>query len=492
MSKEITNQQYATLFSRRNPFFQRHVKIWEKSLDAYRGGSRYIKHALVKHISEIDIEFQERLLRAYYFNYPKHIAKIITQYVLAKRPERTDINDDIAEDFSRTGLRVDEVMRQFSTYLNICGVAWIMVDMPSFEGIKTKEQEINERLRPYAIALSPLDVLDWDYGDDMQLNWVLIKEYSFDNSNPLEEATKVEVRKLWTRFDCTIIKHNSSTGSYEHVNFEHNLGVVPLIQYIDTDGYGMDGGHFFEDVVRISDAILNNESEAQMNTVKQMFSMLVLPEDFISSATEYKEKKASESSTEDTTKLSHIIARSVAIWESAENKGISRYIAPTGADTNSIRSENQNLRKSLYEVVGLAVANNTKLVESAEAKAWDFQGVEQYLATRADILEQCEFRAWQLMSKWLPSIQEPTIQYNRNFSMLDLQISVSTLLELSTFNQDNEVYQKEIGKTAVQCLNRLRQLPQDKQEEIIKEIDNSDLSDWSNEPDLKVDEKNSR
>ena len=56
--------------------------------------------------------------------------------------------------------------------------------------------------------------------------------------------------------------------------------MVPLVELIEPDGFGIEANHWFEDVVRISDAILNNESEAQMNVVKQMFGMLVVSENF--------------------------------------------------------------------------------------------------------------------------------------------------------------------------------------------------------------------
>ena len=127
----------------------------------------------------------------------------------------------------------------------------------------------------------------------------------------------------------------------------------------------------------------------------------------------------------------------------------------------------------MFECVGLAVSKDTRMVESAEAKLWDFQNVEQYMRTRADVLEQCEYQAWELMNKWMPSIPLPTISYNRNFAVLDLQQSVQTLLDLSTFNPDSDEYQREVNRTAVVLLNRLRQLSQEKQESLVREIDSS-------------------
>ena len=464
------------LFTRCNPFFEKCSPTWRRCMAAYGGGGAYIRMALVKHMSEIKPEYDERLMRACYTNYPRRIATLITQYVLAKRPEREGADPDLVEDWSRTGLRVDEVMRQFSTYLNICGCAWLAVDMPSFDGYKTKADEINERLRPYCVALSPLQVTDWCYGADGQLQWVLVAEDRLDNSDPFVQARKIKVRKLWRRTDVTVVTVNETTAERTVTTIPHDLGVVPFIRHVEVDGYGIGENHWFEDVVRISDAILNNGSESQMNTVKQMFGLLVVPEDMLDTIGRQEDAPQHQQNSDGCKNepLSHTLARSAALFESGESKGTCRYIAPSGAETATIRSEIDAMRKEMYSVVGLATSKeNTKAVESAEAKAWDYQNIEHYMQTRADILEQCEVRAWQLMNLWQKAVVVPTVSYNRNFAILDLKESVATLLELSSFNQENDPYQREVGKTALAMLNRLRQLPAEKTEEILRLIEES-------------------
>ena len=214
---------------------------------------------------------------------------------------------------------------------------------------------------------------------------------------------------------------------------------------------------------------MNNESEAQMNTVKQMFGLLVVSESFANNAKAVQEQNFGSDGTKPS--VSGIISRSAAIVECAEEKGVSRYISPSGVENAAIRTENQTLIRQLFECVGLSTSKDTRMVESAEAKMWDFQNIEQYMRTRADMLEQTEIQAWQLMQKWMPSVPVPTVSYNRNFAVMDLQNSVQTLIELSSFNPENSEYQKEISRTAVTLLNRLRQMSQEKQEIISNQID---------------------
>lgn len=470
------------IFLLENPFYTANVQQWQRSKAAYDGGKPYVRIALIKHMAEFKEEFAERLLRAYYFNFPRKVVRLLTQYVLSQRPQRESVDPDISEDFDRNGQRVDEVMRQFSINLRIYGQAWLQVDMPSFEGEKTKKQEQEERLRPYAIAVSPMTVKGWYNGADGKLDWVCTEEHEWRQPDPFKDPEIIHVRKLWTRTDCATVEQGKDGGTRIVNWFEHTLGAVPFIRKVESDGYGIGSPHWFEDIVSISDAILNNESEAQMTIVKQLFPLLVLPEDFVAGArARIKDMLKDEMETDERTeklvseKLDLVIARGVAITESEGSKNIARYISPDGVDIDKIDEKNRGLIKQLYSLCCLATDKDTKLVESADAKQWDFQAIEQHLVTHADILEQAESEAWKLMVLWKPSLKVPTLNYNRVFSVLQLTESIASLLELSGMNQDSGTYQHECGKTAVSLLNRLRQMPQDVIEKINKEIDAAEI-----------------
>ena len=64
-------QDYDYLFRRRHALHRENREVWERSRAAYYGGEAYIRRALVRHVSEVEPEFEERLRRAYYFNYPR-------------------------------------------------------------------------------------------------------------------------------------------------------------------------------------------------------------------------------------------------------------------------------------------------------------------------------------------------------------------------------------------------------------------------------------
>ena len=110
---------YDKLFTRQNVFYTAHVAQWNRNHAAYSGGKSYIDLALIQHVSEIKEEFEERLKRAYYYNWPRKIARIITQYVLANRPTRDKAIPDYVEDFTRG----------YETVFNVHQPVWLCLDV---------------------------------------------------------------------------------------------------------------------------------------------------------------------------------------------------------------------------------------------------------------------------------------------------------------------------------------------------------------------------
>ncbi|WP_294479014.1 hypothetical protein [uncultured Victivallis sp.] len=465
------NQDYEYLFRRRHALHRANREVWERSRAAYCGGEAYIRRALVRHVSEVEPEFAERLRRAYYFNYPRKLARLITQFILSIEPQRDGADPELVEDFSRTGLRANEVMRQFSTMLNIYGGAALTVEMPYFSGELDCERKRRERIRPAVRAWSPLEVADWAYGSDGQLEWLLVEERKLVDRGPFLPPVPSLRRKLFTRDETVIFERSGGNGPVVRTaRAGHGLGCVPALLSFEPDGFGIGGGHYFEDVVRISDAILNNESEAQMNIVKQMFGLLVISDSFARGARPAVNGGGSGTGE----KFSHLLARSAAIWESPEEKGISRYISPSGTDTSAIRSENDALKRELFDVVGMALIQPSRAAQTAEAKAWDHHQIKQFLASRVDQLEQAELRCWELMHGFDRTIPVPAVAYNREFAVTDLKSSIESLIELNQF-PGGSGYRREVARTALFLLEKMRRIDPERREEIRREIESGQI-----------------
>lgn len=451
------------IFNRRHAEYVANEMRWRRSRDAYRGGREYITTALVRHISEIDVEFQERQARAYYFNYPRAVARRITQHVLGGDPVRRGAAAELVEDWSRTGLRANEVMRQLSTMLNVYGRTWLLVESPEFSGSVTVAEAKRRNLRPYVTALSPLEVTDWATGADGRLEWAIVADEAVEKSDPFKAARRFRRRRLYERERWRLFG-DGENGAVEVASGPNPLGEVPLIPVVEPDGFGMAAGHWFEDVVRISEAILNNESEAQMNVVKQMFGMLVVSDSFARGVQRSADPGRSGKG------LAATVARSAAVIESVEEKGLSRFISPSGIASETIRQENRHLKQELYDVVGLAVQGASREAQTAESKAWDFQNVGQFLAARADLLEQAELAAWRLLHAYDPAVPVPEVVYNRKFAVRDLESSISGLLKLTGLSS-GRCFEKALQRAALEMLDAVSGIPEGEKQQIQREID---------------------
>ena len=452
------------IFNRRHAEYAANEMRWRRSRDAYRGGREYVTTALIRHISEIDVEFQERQARAYYFNYPRAVARRITQHVLGVDPVRHGAAPELVEDWSRTGLRANEVMRQLSTMLNVYGRAWLLVESPEFSGSVTVAEAKRRNLRPYVTALSPLEVTDWATGPDGRLEWAIVAEEAVEKSDPFKAARRFRRRRLYDRVSWRLFGDGDG-GAVEVASGANPLGEVPLVPVVEPDGYGMAAGHWFEDVVRISEAILNNESEAQMNVVKQMFGMLVVSDSFARGL-----QRAAADPGRGGRNLAATVARSAAVIESVEEKGLSRFISPSGIASETIRQENRHLKQELYDVVGLAVQGTTREAQTAESKEWDFQNVGQFLAARADLLEQAELAAWRLLHAYDPAVPIPDVVYNRKFAVRDLESSISGLLKLTGLSS-GKCFKKALQRAALEMLDAVSGIPEGEKQQIQREID---------------------
>jgi hypothetical protein len=236
---------------------------------------------------------------------------------------------------------------------------------------------------------------------------------------------------------------------------------LPLFRVTEMEGVRGESSHWFEDMVRISEAIFNNESESQMNMVKQMFGLLVVSESFARGALPGLQKEQAG--------FASTVARSAAVIETVEEKGISRYISPSGVPGTLLRQENEALKRELFELAGLTVASSSREAESAESKAWDFRNTSCFLAGRADLLEQSEQRAWELMKLFDPSVPVPQVVYNREFEVRELSKSIGALLQLSTL-EAGEMFRKNVNRTAVEMLSGIFPLPEKEKLSLLEEV----------------------
>lgn len=466
------------LFSRRSKFYSANISIWKKILAAYCGGSRYIRTALIRHVAENKLEYAERLGRAIYLNLPRKITDMVTEYLFNNEPDRSSAEEDLLKDFDRNGMSVNEVMQQAQIINFLFGVCWILIDYPSIAGKVDLETKQKKKIQPFARVLMPMSVKDWAYGEDGELLWVLIEENFERKEDPFSDAVEGVRVRLWTRTEWKLYE-KVDHETREIASGNHNLGKVPMIRWVDANGYKLCPSYWFEDVVRISDAILNEISEAQMNTIKQLFGLLIVSQTFAECGgapmvnTEIMEGETAEQAAARQEKEKETyrftLSRMSSVFESAEEKGTTRYISPSGVETSAIISFIQFLQNALQDVLRMALQSSSKAAQTAESKEWDNHNAQQFFAERAMRMEEIENAIWEIMNLWDGSVAVPQVSYSKEFSITDLSTMVSCLMDLSSFDVSDE-FNREVCSKALMLLDKLDRIPQERYQEIEKGI----------------------
>lgn len=466
------------IFSRRSKIYADNLSRWSRVLAAYSGGERYIRKALIRHVSENKLEFAERLRRCVYFNYPRKISKLIAEFVFSKPPDRTGVSTEAQDDLSRTGLNADQVFMLALLIRLLFGKCWLLVDMPALETKPDMETKQKQSLRPFVRPLLPFDVVDWAYGADGRLLWAIVQEFILDKSDPLQEPKEIEQRRVWRRESWELYQKDGN-GQRLIAKKTHGLGFVPIREFAEADALNLSQEHWMFDIVKISDAVLNAGSELQMNIIKQMFGLLVVSQAFAGSEGNSPVREDGGEpfplSSRETAleggekKLAHVIARSAAVWETAEEKGLTRYIAPSGVENQAILSYMESLKSSMNDILRLALQSTSRAAQTAESKEWDSINVQQMLSANALALQALEAEIWRMMHAWDSSIPVPDVSYAKDFSVNDLKTMVSCLMDISSFDIGDD-FRRAVCEKALVILDKIDPLAPEQYQKILNGI----------------------
>lgn len=483
------------VFTRKHPYYVKMLPVWKKATHAYNGGRAYVERTLTRHPSETEEEFADRKAYSYNINLIKYSTRKFGDYIFQKAPRRTGIDKEIADDFDRKGKSVNSVIREAFDYNTIYGLAWMFVDHPVIDGnmINLRDKQ-EQRIRPYAEALAPMDVPDWDYDSTGELNWVIRQEVIVDKYNPVAHPVvklrrTLYTKEYWQTFDYIIddghsprIATDSIIASPRH---ENTIGVVPVIPYTKILFNRYFNHPEIDDILTIHDAVLKGESELLTNILKQTYGQLVLPSMLQSTIVRIRMKLQQENPQMDINdpkteriiaqEANEVLSRTKHIAEDSEEKGTARYIQPAGANITNIIDHDDRLVSLLMKLYGFLVGVDTTQRSSAESKSVDNISLAAQLTSIASQLQELELKVWSFMNKFDGSIKVPVVVYNTNYDIHELKSVISAIVELANLNAGDE-YQKQIKLTAVHVIDLIKRISDDDYERIKKEIDSGEES----------------
>ena len=387
---------------RRHPLYEEHIDLWEFYLESFKGGQEYIKKNLTTHRLENLEDYNNRMKRAYYLNYCSPICNIPADFIFKKEATRpADVNLVLfREDVDRRGNNIHEFMRKICILSNIYGHVHILMDSPKLDENleqRAKEGKITKsdaaEVHPYLVIIHPQALVDWSVNSETgALEWILIKEELFEDSDPENEREIKSTYKLWTREYWKIYDENGT----EIEGSNHNLGFVPLITNYHKDiDLDMIGEGMLKDVARANKVILNWSSEIDEMVARQTFSQLICPDDGDTFIDEVDDSGSSKA-------LKKIGVSSIFTFPSNASHP-PKFISPDTSQIEVIWNMIDKHVKEMFRMSGL-ISAKTSLVQlqqrTGKAQEFEFLDMAVFFAAKAKKLEDTENKINRMFYQW--------------------------------------------------------------------------------------------
>ncbi len=411
---------------------------WNFIDDALYGTGGFIDGSyLEKYSREDDDKYKNRQKIAYYKNdFMRKITRYIG-YLFRKLPIRDVKQNPLLETFlndcDKKGNSLTVFMSDFSKEAKAKGVNVVLIDNIK-EIPQSLQEQINQRALPYLVPIKPEQITEYKMDSSGRFEYV-----AFSDTIDLSEYKKPNVKNVIRYFDKT------SWIIYEEDKIlesgEHNLGVCPIIFFSENGKFETFGE--FSQIAYLAKRRYNLVSEEDEIIRGQTFSILTVqgePSDLA-------------------------LGVNNALFYSGDKEP--KFIAPSAENAKIIKEKiekiDNDINEIAYDIITLR-ANN----ESGRALKMKLDGLNSSLSDFAIRLEDFEYRIFEIVQKYLNLNIDVTINYNKNFNLIDIKEEID---ELSALKEIAEIPSYERAKLKKIAKNDLGLSDEDLLQ-ISEEIDN--------------------
>jgi hypothetical protein len=199
--------------NREHPDYVVRKAMWKKYRDLYAGGEQIREEAsqyLVRRNKEPKEVYQERLCRVFYENYIGSIIDWYAATLLRREPvlvaeganeSGKQFFNDFAEDCDLKGSNLSDFFRQQLVNALVFGRTYIALDFPRFAQPASNRaaEDASGRSRAFLVEYTPDEVINWSYGDDGNLEWIVIRTSCLRQQKVTDADWKRETR--WIYYD---------------------------------------------------------------------------------------------------------------------------------------------------------------------------------------------------------------------------------------------------------------------------------------------------
>jgi len=394
-----------------------------ESTDDWAGGTRTDGSA-----------FSGRKEQAHVIPYLNRIVTKINQHVFSVPPVRQGCPDELANDISSDGKSINDIMAEVNSFYTTCNWCWLGIDAPPI-GIDeqiSQEQKEQMKIRPYWSVYSPLEVVDWYFDSSGTLQWILTEGFDYVAKDPFEKPYNQKYRKLWefgkvTKFIYSVKDEGKIEDVVEILISLQNQIPFVLVGNISPEPYD------FDNLESINRTIMDLESCNRQNFYNSVFPQMKVPVSVLDTVMQ-KYNVTAEQATQMIMGYNYPILMS-------DNDAEPGFIMPDASAIGTMRTELMQLKKELFDSTGLMLQKETRQVESAEAKSWDWLDIQAVLAERARILQEAETKAINISKTWDPEFPVWNPEYNKDFDVGDFLNEMNALILASGVKMPDEMSQ---------------------------------------------------
>ena len=451
---------------------------------AAHGGRDYVDARLWRAPNETDASWEGipengivgRKTRTANVNDAGRVASKINQYIFSKNALREGAQEEFIANCTGDGESLNEFMQRVNLAITCGRWCWIQVDRAP---LAAGESETLANKAPIKWTLwNALDVSDWRIAANGEIEWLIVRSWVYDNSDPRKEARIGKIHTLYQKRDGKIYITEECDLESVSVRTDEELPGLARIPFVCVGKPSKDAW-WYDDVENIQAQVLNLDSQHNETLTETVYPQLVVPSS-IGNSLEVRLAEQSVNGKKAAALVRELtIGRKTPIMEDSQDKGITRYLVP-GGDLDLLSEEVDRKRKTLFDIAGLALFNReARQIQTAESKRFDQMDTNATLGNRALLLQEAERKAVELSVMFDKSFKAWEAQYNTSFDVVDA-VSMGEALTLAANVPDKTpAIRKIIAKVQVRLLKEVAAgvVPEADIEEAIKEIDEKDFSD---------------
>lgn len=403
--------------------------------------------------------------RAFLINYAARICAKINQYVFSTPVKREGVDETFEADSTRTGMSINDLMRQVSTAVTSCRWCWLGIDRdppPDGTGLRSVAEKEASGDRVYWTFWHPSEVVDWHFDRLGGLDRVITEQSVYENTDVNTAPVIQTLRTIWIPGGGVRIWMNPEKRDkiVREEEFSISAPIVPFV----LAGLPSADAWWFDDVEARQASLLNLQSVHNESLFQSVYPQLVLPAELLQTITEALKITGDQA-------LELIRGLNYPILEPSAAAGLTRYIMPAVDGMKLIPDEITRGCRELFDIVGLAMQNpDTRQVASAEAKAWDHLDPEAVLRERALLLEETEKKAVAISRAIDSTFADYSPEYGKKFDVSDIAADMQAVVGLGNLELPLSG-RKEIMRAAVEIIDKITGIPDDRKQVILDEID---------------------